>query len=86
MQAVTTTQTVNDIGQITLGQHFAGQQVTVQSIGDGAWYIHTASTRSAEQRSRERLAFLEGEQAVMRTERGQKADMYIQELRENDRL
>ncbi len=86
MQAVATTQTVNDIGQITLGEHFAGQQVTVQSVGDGAWYIQTASNASAVQRSQKRLAFLESEQAVVRTERGQKADKYIQGLRENDRL
>lgn len=43
MQAVATTQTVNEIGQITLGRHFAGQQVTVEPVGEGIWHIHTAA-------------------------------------------
>ncbi len=32
-------QTINDIGQITLGSHLAGHQVTVEPRGDSAWFI-----------------------------------------------
>lgn len=42
MQAVATTQVINETGQITLGQHFAGQKVTVETLGEGIWHIHTA--------------------------------------------
>lgn len=35
-------QTVNDIGQITLGRHLAGQKVMVEAKAEGVWYIHTA--------------------------------------------
>lgn len=84
MQTVATTQTVNAVGQITLSQHFAGKQVVVQPVADGI-HIHAKHSPPDEQRSRKRLAFLESEQAVVRTERGQNADLYIREMRENDR-
>lgn len=56
------------------------------SITDkGAFHIQTANAASVEQRSKQRLDFLKSEQAVMRTERGQKADGHIKNLRDNDR-
>lgn len=35
-------QTVNDIGQITLGRHLAGQQVTVEARDDNVWLVKMA--------------------------------------------
>ena len=37
-------QTINDIGQITLGSHLAGHQVTVEPRGDSAWFIQVTDS------------------------------------------
>lgn len=46
MQTVATSQTVNNIGQITLDQRYAGQKVTVHSVCDGIWHITADATPS----------------------------------------